>query len=316
MKKTLIKFSLYIGLIVGIHYFAAMQAEAYFDPFYLRFTTGQHTSMILGTSRAAQGILPEVLNQKLDDEYTETGNFSFTVANSPYGEIYLKAIQQKLDTSKQDKQNIFILSVDPWSIATRNNPTDNTALYRENNLFLDNMKTIGKVGKPNYEYLRKGYVESWGKILYRPITTKRRMRLHEDGWLEVNVPMSEAEVQRRTTNKINSYQGFLSDYSLSINRLAQLEQTILYLKKYGEVVLVRLPVCVEIAAIEGELMPDFDKKMCVLSQKYTLPYWSFMNKSSDYRYTDGNHLYKKSARKISAEIALMIRENRPATCGN
>jgi len=316
MQKTLVKFGLYFALIVGIHYFAAMQAGAYFDPFYLRFTNGQHASMILGTSRAAQGILPEVLNQELGDEYTETGNFAFTAANSPYGEIYLKAIQQKLDTTKQDKKKIFILAVDSWSIATKNNPADDVALYRENNLFLDNMTTIAKAGKPNYEYLRKGYVESWGKILYRPVTTKRRMRLHEDGWLEVNVPMNEAEVQSRTATKIDSYQNLLLNFSLSVNRLAQLERTIMYLKKYGEVVLVRLPICADIKAIEDELIPDFDKKMCVLSQKYAIPYWSFMNKLSDYTYTDGNHLYKQSGRKISAEIAVIIRERRPTMCGN
>lgn len=316
MQKTLVKFGVYLLLIVSIHYLAAMQAGSYFDPFYLRFTTGKHHSMIVGTSRAAQGVLPEILNRELGDKYTEIGNFAFTVANSPYGEVYLKAIQQKLDTTRTSKENIFILAVDPWSIATKNNPTDDVALYRENGLFLDNMKTIGKTGKPNYEYLSKGYVESWGKILYRPMTTKRRMRLHEDGWLEVNVPMSEAEVQRRMANKIDTYKELLSGFSLSINRLTELERTIIYLEKYGEVVLVRLPVCAEIGKIEDELMSDFDKKMCGLSQKHTVPYWSFMDKLSEYIYTDGNHLYKESSRKISAEIAIMIRESHPTMCGD
>jgi len=81
-------------------------------------------------------------------------------------------------------------------------------------------------------------------------------------------------------------------------------------------VLIRLPVCAEIGMIKDELMSDFDKKMCGLSQKNAVPYWSFMDKLSDYVYTDGNHLYKESGRKISTEIAAMIRENRPTMCGD
>jgi len=314
MKKTLIKFLLYAVVLIGIHYLAAMRAGSYFDPFYLRFTTGQHASMIVGTSRAAQGILPEVLNRELNGEYTTITNFSFTVANSPYGEVYLKAIQQKLDTNKQTKENIFIVAVDTWAVSTKNNPADDVALYRENNLFLAKMTTIGKAGKPNLEYLSRGYSESWGKILYRPITTKRRMCLHEDGWLEVNVPMSEAAIQKRQAAKIKDYANFVKDYSLSGNRLYQLEQTIDYLKKYGDVVLLRLPICAEIYTIEKQLVPDFDEKMCLLSQKYTVPYWSFTDKLSEYIYTDGNHLYKDSGRKISREIAQMIQQNQPSTC--
>lgn len=315
MKKTLIKFLIYATVLIGIHYFAAMQADSYFDPFYLRFTTGQHASMIVGTSRAAQGILPEVLNQELGSEYTTIANFSFTVANSPYGEVYLNAIQQKLDMTKQAKENVFIVAVDTWSVSTKNNPADNVDLYRENNLFLDQMTTIGKAGKPNLEYLSKGYAESWGKILYRPMTTKRRMCLHEDGWLEVNVPMNEAAIQKRQASKVENYMHLAKHYTLSDNRLQMLEQTIDHLKKYGQVVLVRLPICTEIYAIEKQLVPDFDEKMCFLSQKYTVPYWSFMDELSNYTYTDGNHLYKDSGRKISKEIAQMIEDNQPSSCG-
>jgi len=314
MKKTFAKFSIYVFVLIGIHYFAAMRAGSYFDPFYLRFTTGQHASMVVGTSRAAQGILPEVLNRELGGEYTTIANFGFTIVNSPYGEVYLNAMRQKLDTTKQPKKNIFIVSVDPWSITTKNNPTDDVALYREQNLFLDKMKTIGKVGKPNFEYLSKGYAESWGKILYRPITNKRRMCLHEDGWLEVNVPMNESAVQKRQTAKVENYTNLLIHYALSNNRLYELGQTIDFLKQHGEVVLVRLPISSEIYDIEKQLMPDFDEKMCLLSQKYTVPYWSFIDKLSEYTYTDGNHLYKDSGRKISKEIAQMIRYNITSSC--
>ena len=87
-------------------------------------------------------------------------------------------------------------------------------------------------------------------------------------------------------------------------------------KKYGKVVLVRLPVCAEIYAIEQQLMPDFEEKMCVLSQKYDVPYWSFIDKLSEYTYTDGSHLFKDSGRKISLKIARMIQQNQPSHCSN
>jgi len=314
MKSTIIKFGIYITIIILIHYFTALSAGSYFDPFYLRFTTGKHHSIILGTSRAAQGLLPEELNKNLGDEYSPLFNFAFTGLNSPFGKVYSNAILQKLDTTKTSKKNVFIISVDPWSISIKNNPTDNPEKYRENGLFLDIMKTIGKKGKPNYEYLIKGYSESWGKILYRPITNKKIMTLHNDGWLEVNVPMDETAVKNRITAKVKSYNKISEIYHFSPNRFLALKKLVLQLKKHGIVVLVRMPARNEIKIIENKFFADFDNKICALSSESDVRYWSFMNQLEEHTFTDGTHLFKDSGRKISKQIATMIKTDTPSTC--
>lgn len=305
MKQVIVKFLLYTSALIGIHLYAAYKAGGKFDPFYIRFTNGQHQSMITGTSRAAQGLSPAVMNNILDDDYTAIGNFAFTSENSPYGAVYLEAIRKKVDTTAvYNKKNVFILCVSPWSIMTFNKETDAVSTFREHNLFLAKIKSVDKKGKPNFEYLMKEYAQSWGKILYNPVDN--HTFLHDDGWLEVRVPMDSLSLQKRVREKIADYESLSHVARFSPTRIHYLEQTIAFLNKYGSVYLVRLPTSESIAEIENKSMPDFDDKMIGLSKKYKIKYWSFFSQNSEYEYTDGNHLYYQSALKISQKLAEMI----------
>ena len=113
MRTILLKVLGYLAFIVLIHGIAAYRADGRFDPFYLRFTNGSHQSMILGTSRAAQGIRPDVLNQKLAQRFSEINNFSFTLLHSPFGEVYFDAVKTKLDSSPTGGSQLFLIAVDP-----------------------------------------------------------------------------------------------------------------------------------------------------------------------------------------------------------
>lgn len=313
MKKTALKFGLYAILIFAIHYFAAIRADGYFDPFYLRFTNGKHASMIIGTSRAAQGLQPAVFNEKLKNNYAPMGNFGFTALNSPYGEVYFRGIKKKLKKRKSNKKKLFILSVDPWSLSNKENPDDEVSKYRENGLFLDRMVMVGQKGKPNFDYLAKNYTKSWANF-YKPVDTTE-MLLHEDGWLEVTVPMQPNHVRSRTNSKVRTYRTkVLPNYTFSPNRFKQLEATAQYLRKYGEVVFVRLPIAKEMKALEDIYIKDFDTRMCTLAKKMTLRYWSFVQDPDNYVYTDGNHIYKDSGKKLSADIANMVLQKQPTMC--
>lgn len=304
MKQIIVKFFIYITALIGIHLFAAYQADGKFDPYYIRFTNGQHQSMIVGTSRAAQGLNPSVMNEILED-YTAIGNFAFTSENSPYGSVYLEAIRRKVDTTAAyNKKNVFILCVSPWSIMTFNNETDDTSKFREQHLFLAKIKSVDKKGKPNFEYLTKEYTQSWGKILYNPVDN--HAFLHDNGWLEIRVPMDSLSLQKRIAEKVADYNNLSRVSRFSPNRIQYLEQTIQFLKKYGSIYLVRLPTSESIADIENKLMPEFDDKMIGLSKKYDAQYWSFFTENADYEYTDGNHLYYQSSLKVSKKLANMI----------
>src|SRR5690606_37445520 len=119
--------------------------------------------------------------------------------------------------------------------------------------------------------------------------TKSKLFLHYDGWLEANIPMDHKEVERRTENKKREYLELLNKYQFSEVRFRYLIKTIEYLKQFGKVYLVRLPVHPVIFEIEMHLMIDFDLKIHDAIQKST-SYLDLTEYNFDYSYTDGNHL--------------------------
>ncbi|MCY0969567.1 hypothetical protein ACM642_10780 [Chryseobacterium sp. CY353] len=58
MKKFILKLFFWIIPIIAIHYFLGGFAGGNTDSFYKRFTSPQQSNLILGNSRAAQGIRP------------------------------------------------------------------------------------------------------------------------------------------------------------------------------------------------------------------------------------------------------------------
>ena len=101
-------------------------ANGHTDPFYIRFTTTKQQNLFLGTSRAAQGLMPSVFDSILHKTFL---NYSFTLAHSPYGETYLTSIKKKV--AKTEYPGLFVLAVAPWSISSKlDNPNDSTS-FRE-----------------------------------------------------------------------------------------------------------------------------------------------------------------------------------------
>lgn len=305
MKNTILKFSLYILVILGIHFLAAKYAGGDFDPFYRRLASGQYQSMIIGTSRAAQGIQPAILNDLLKDQNTPISNFAFTLANSSFGEVYSKAIQEKLNTDNTN--NIFIIAVDPFALSTHDNPTGNPDNFREKDYFLAKVPVTTN-GLPNFKYLLNEYPDSWGRMIWdlKSIGSKSRLYLHHNGWLEVDVPMDEASVAARTNASIQDYKESTPLKQFSEHRFTALKETITFFKKYGQVYLVRLPVHKELYDIEQQFHPNFDAFVCDLATGFNIKFWSFAARSSEFEYTDGNHLYKTSGARISKEIGQNI----------
>lgn len=274
-------------------------ADGYTDPFYLRFTTKKQTSLIIGTSRAAQGIKPEVLNKILgrNDIY----NYSFTIGHSPYGPTYLNSIKKKINN--HTKTGLFVLAVDPWSISANIAAPNDADRFEEKNYALGN--TVFTNLYPNPLYLLKNYNDSFYKIL---LPAKRKeMFLHNDGWLEVTIPMDSAIVNKRTHDKINDYQNnLLPKQKYSSQRFAYLKMTIDFLKQHGRVYLVRLPVHPDIMKIDNLLIPDFNFKISSLARQEKIPYFDLTSLNDSLVYTDGNHLYKKSGEFVSKKIAKLI----------
>ncbi len=311
MKRFLINIAIVLTGIIGVHLGLAHFANGYSDGFYQRLSTPQQSSLIIGTSRAAQGIMPSVLNESLALK-PPIFNFSFSLDNSPYGEVYLKAIESKLQSSTEN--SLYILAVDPWSISM----ADEDKIDTDQNSLLYGLKSTS--ANPNYKYLIKNYKKGWGKIVLKPIEAKilesiqnrnkdlkgSRTYLHEDGWLEVFTSIDPKYVEKNIKKKSKIYVEALNTHKFSEYRYSYLQKTIELLQAKGTVYLVRLPVHQSLIELEDQLMSDFDQKMKILADKFSLEYLNLISSSDKYTYTDGNHLYKNSAKIVTQEIADII----------
>lgn len=301
MNRLLIRTAAFLGLVAVSFFGLLALADGTTDPYYLRFATPRAENLIIGTSRAAQGIVPQVLEGGAGRPWF---NYAFTLAQSPYGNVYNRSIRRKAATTRD---GCYILTVDPWSLCSYRVAPDDTAHFREVGLTLDRQRRV--TGHPNYEYLLRELEGQYYKVLTEKVMQRlsaNRMRLHRDGWLEVTVPMDSAAVQARTTEKLGEYRAQMGDYAFSEQRLEALLELIAWLKQRGAVHLVRLPTHPDMLALEAELMPDFEAKIAP-AQRLADSYTTLAYLSPSLTYTDGNHLHKTSAREVSAMIAAIVK---------
>lgn len=306
MKKFIFQFTLISIISLSAILIIMMRADGYTDPFYVRFTTPKQQNMILGTSRAAQGLQPEVFEKILKKEIN---NFAFTIAHSPFGEVYFESVKRK-HNKKND--GLFIIAVDPWSISSWCSSPNDLSQFRENKLCLNKTRIVDM--NPNVFYILDNLSGKYKDILFNK---NPYMFLHNDGWLEIsNIKMDSISVADRVSSKIETYRyEHLPKTNFSSTRLQYLIKTVCYLKEYGDVYLVRLPIHEKMMEIEKELMPDFDSK---IKEAIDLSdgYLDMTPQNSLFNYTDGNHLYKDSGRKVSKIIANWITDRNKARTHN
>lgn len=276
------------------------------DPFYQRFITPKQNSLIIGSSRAAQGIHPSIINNELElDQDSKIFNYSFTAVHSPYGEIYSKSIFQKLN-KETSSHGLFILAIDPWVISSSKLNPDDKNLFLEKNRFLN--KLIWVNGFMNLQYLLQFYENSFYEILMRKVVHTPTI-LHKDGWLEVNMMGIDTNYEKFLKRKIIEYHSHLHNNSFSNSKYQSFLNLIIELQKRGDVFLVRLPMDVEILKIENELMPELNVLIKGVSSDLSIPFLDFSDRSTQFKYTDGNHLVPESGKKVSFEIAKWVDSN-------
>lgn len=293
MRKFHTKVAVFSGtvLITILAYFQL--ADGYADPYYLRLTSPLQHNLILGTSRAAQGLRPDVLDTILG---TQMYNFAFTLGHSPYGPTYLRRIEEKISPLASDGS--YLVAVDPWALSVRGGDPLDSLSFPEREYFLGRVHSVN--ASPNYDYLINHYDQPYTDLLLR--RWRAASYLHADGWLEVNPPMDVTSAARRHDKKIREYRASAPEYQLSEVRIGSLVRTLNLLRRHGRVYLVRLPTHHELYTLEQERFPEFDR----LVRKRFLPlaegYLDLMPRTYEFRYTDGNHLYRESAREVSRMV--------------
>lgn len=303
MKKFLLALMLFtLPVCAGILALCFL-ADGKTDPYYLRFTTARQSSLILGTSRAAQGLQPAVFDSIINrNNGKRFFNYSFSLLDSPFGPAYFESIRNKLDTVKRD--GYFIVTVDPWGISVSDGTHGISAPFPESQEFIGITKNVNQ--HPNFGYLFRSFKEPLVNIFHKwrkpPV-----MLLHPDGWLEINHVYDSGHAAKSLEEKLLIYRNsYLPRYKLSPQRLGYLNKTIRWLKNYGRVYLVRLPVHPQMLEIENKLMPQFNGIVSNVSSNNKVAYLDLSKTGNRFLFTDGNHLYKTSGAEVSARVANWI----------
>lgn len=303
MNRFLIKSLLF--LVFGISVlFAVLSAEnGNADPFHLKLVGPKQQSLIIGNSKAAQGLIPDVLDRILENnQYPRFFNFSFAVNMSSFGSVYKESIQAKLDPNTDN--GLFIIAVDPWSLMGDENDPENEKLFPDWELPLAVVNVNSS--KPNISYLINWYPYPNYEILLRRWRPANEI-LHSNGWLEVRLPMEESDKQGRLVEKLRQFTDLKEKNKFSNLRFRYLSETVQFLKRHGRVFLVRIPSHPIILQLEEEMIPDFNYLMAKLHIYENVNYLDLSVNAKDYDYTDGIHLHQSSSYKISYVVGNWIK---------
>ena len=293
VAKLLGRLSLLAGaVLLGALLLGPVVLKGQVDAFYGRFTSPPAGSLIVGTSRTAQGIRPAVLAGRLGGEFEgPLLNYAFTLTHSPYGPAYLASIKRKLRPDV--KNGLFIIAVDPWSLSL----TGPEGAFPEAQSFIGQLRQVSQ--NPNLPYLTRYQAKPLYRLLLDYATAIEH--LHPDGWLEVRIGTDSAQVRARTARKLQDYRLLAASQHLSAGRVLALRQTIAFLKPHGRVVLVRLPVGASLLQLENTYQPGFDQLMRQTAAAFAVPYLDYS--ARPYATTDGNHLQRAASAAFSQQLA-------------
>jgi len=309
MKKFLFKAFLLLFVIFLFYGFIfTMKPAESFGGAYVRVSSPQYPSLILGSSSAARGLSPAVAQQLLGDCYQfPMMNFSFDIGTSAVGEIYYNRISEKLKENK-NKNSLFLVSVDPYVIGDYEIKEINDNVKREENGVLAQLKSV--TSQPNWDYFFKNIFFS--KEFVKLNFDEQKSGCDEygfDGSLLNMETDPEWKVRERIEKQILPWyeKDVIPNYRFSEERLSYLTKIVSLLKKNGNVFLIRMPFEAELFEITDSVYPNFDEYMQNFAIENNVRYISFWETPSNYKTTDGVHLYKIEAERITRDICDSIK---------
>jgi len=223
--KRILLFTATVALVFAVYARVFIGGED--DNFYRRFTSPPPPSLVVGSSRCAQGILPPVINESELQFARPLYNYCFTNGNSPYGPYYLESIKKKL---ARRGDGLFLVEVNPWTLSVRGrNVSENE--FREADRFIADMKIVNYLN-PNPEYIIKRHNKShYRTVLDDVLGREGPSFLKESGWLRIDVDVSQEKVEGRKKEKIESYRQLAQEWSLSAKRIDYLKKTVSFLNE-------------------------------------------------------------------------------------
>jgi hypothetical protein len=280
--------------IIAVIVSCEMFSESFVDYYYAKITH-EGKSLIIGTSRASQGLIPDSLMKgtKFDGPML---NFAFSSFESAFDEGYFNAIKEKLDDNI--KNGLFIIEIDPAAIYIDASIPSSKKLSSQ----------IIFHGNPNYEYMYRN-INPFYQIIERRNFRDDKSIQHPSGWMEVTLPVDSISVNLRSKAKLKVALESFPKCTLSENRIHYLKETIRLLKNHGTVMLIKIPAWQPIQDVENTHSPNLNNLMHQIANEMNIKYYDFSQYCKNYSYTDGNHLDKTSTIKFSSELNKIILNN-------
>lgn len=268
---------------------------------YEKFASPHCKSLILGTSMAAQDIVPGVLNKELVDLYCcDIYNYAFDISESPYGDVYNNAIYKKCDFGKSGR-GLYICVVDPFSLGMIDTDYQSDSGYRECASSLHQCSQVA--GSPNLEYYCRYML--FKKDTYR-ICQKQEKRIIDGQVISPYKLKDEDEstVEERWNTYIEPYYKdcCIPSFKLSEYRISKLVELSIQLRQHGDVYWVRPVVGPRMCDIYKSVCPEFDSIMLKESENCGARFINFINEVNNYRTTDEVHLYNEESYRFSQAI--------------
>ncbi len=312
-RNSLLRLSLFSVLPLLVIAYAIYLTGKNTGDFYKRFTSPPQNSLILGSSRGSS-INPAILDSIVQSKYPDVKfyNYAFTWGHSPYGPKYLESIKKKLDPNT--KNGLFILVVEPTSLMVDRTKPDEPSFYFENDKSVAKTKFVNI--SPNLEYLVESYDYSITYELNKKIIPPKNpmvdLQILDNGKMQVTMikdfpPKQRAEVNKQ---KMQEFRERINGLKWSTNRVNYLEETIVFLKNHGKVIMVRTPINKVPYNIENTSVPYFDIKLNELAKKTNVSYINYNNYKNNYHCIDEVHLSQESMTRFSKELGKLLFEEK------
>ena len=303
-----IKLAIFGLVLVSVYAFALWNlSDGYVDHYYPKFTH-EAGSLILGDSRAQEGIMPSVIEDELPQYSKPVLNFAFKLAQSSYGPVYLKAIKKKL--KKDNRGGLFIIAVTPANLAIHESMDDIVDDKFDTFSILNRIDNFNS--DPNFDYIRKFYSKSLYKGFLEVRDPMDFQITHDDGWLETPLKterfeLGEKEIKAAKLKLLRTYAKHVGSYRPSNVRVEYLKKTIELLKEHGQVVLVRMPADPEVRIFENQLQEDFEEAVTAISEEHKVPYITYLPNDGQYKTYDGSHLAAEGAYDFTHSLCEIIK---------
>ena len=250
---------------------------------YPRVISPQTSSLVIGTSRAAQGVNPEILNGQLSECYPNQDlyNFAFHIDETTYNPSYSEAILKKL--LPDSKNGLFILTVDPWA-------------FKKEKKIIGELDLHSVSTNPNIEFLLRFFDRTW----ISPVPTN--YYINDAGRTIVTYKRFTSDA---AANMLSVYRKMADNYAYSPESEREIISLVQRLQPRGDIYMVRMPVSGEMVQLEDSIMPDFTAKMRNIAAQLDISFFDFIR--NPFKTNDGTHLSQAEGDRFSTMLADSIR---------